>query len=59
MSLSLNCFLLGDDPDQTFTIEIPKNKNVDIFKDRIKKKKAPHLNHVTASDLDLHSHRRS
>ncbi len=53
MSLSLNCYVLGDDPDRTFTVEIPKNKNVSILKDLIKEKKAPHLDHVAASDLDL------
>ena len=51
--LSLNCFVLGDDPDRTFIVEIPKNKGVDILKDRIKEKKAPHFNHISASDLDL------
>ena len=53
MSLSLNCFLLGDDPNRMFTVEIPNNKNVSILKDLIKEKKAPHLDHVAASDLDL------
>jgi hypothetical protein len=51
--LSLNCFVLGDDPDRFFTVEILKNKNVSILKDLIKEKKAPHLDHVAASDLDL------
>lgn len=53
MSLILNCFVLGDDPERTLTVEIPKNKNVDILKDRIKEKKVPHFNHIAASDLDL------
>jgi hypothetical protein len=53
MSLSLNCFLLGDDPDRTFTVKVPKTDNVYILKSLIKEKKAPHLNHVAASDLDL------
>ncbi|KXN90928.1 hypothetical protein AN958_03203 [Leucoagaricus sp. SymC.cos] len=53
--LSFNCFLLGDDPDRTFTVKIPKTENVSILKDLIKEKKAPHLNHVAASDLDLWS----
>jgi Crinkler effector protein N-terminal domain len=53
MSLSLNCLVVGDDPDRTFTVEIPKNKNVSILKDLIKEKKAHHFNHVDASDLDL------
>jgi len=52
MSLSLNCFVLGDDPDRTFTVEIPKNKNVSILKKLIKEK-APQLDYVAASDLDL------
>ncbi|KAJ3499972.1 hypothetical protein NLJ89_g9993 [Agrocybe chaxingu] len=51
--LSLNCFILGDDPDRVFTVEIPKNKNVSILKKLIKEEKAPHLDHVAASDLDL------
>jgi hypothetical protein len=50
---SLNCFVVGDDPDRMFTVEVEKTKNVSILKDLIKEKKAPHLNHVAASDLDL------
>ena len=53
MALSLNCFLVGDDLDRTFTVEIKKTKNVNILKDLIKEKKAPTLNHIAASDLDL------
>jgi len=53
MSLSLNCLVVGDDPDRTFTIEIPKNKTISILKKLIKEEKAPHLDHVAASDLDL------
>ena len=51
-SLILN-IAIGDDPDRTFTVEIPKNEAIDILKDRIKEKKAPHFNHIAASDLDL------
>ena len=36
-----------------FTVEVEKTKNVSILKDLIKEKKAPHLDHVAASDLDL------
>ncbi len=36
-----------------FPVEISKVKNVSILKDEIKKKKAAHLNHVAASDVDL------
>jgi hypothetical protein len=50
--LSLNCFVLGDDLKE-FTIKIPKTENVSILKDLIKEKKAPHLDHVASSDLDL------
>ena len=53
MSLSLNCFVVGDDPDRIFTVQVPKTDNVSILKDLIKEEKAPHLNHVAASDLDL------
>jgi hypothetical protein len=53
MSLSLNCFLIDDDHDRTFTVEIPKNKNVSILKDLIKEKKASRLKDIDASDLDL------
>jgi len=47
----LNCFVLGD-KDNLFTVKIPKTDNV-ILKDMIKEKKAPHFNHIAASDLDL------
>ena len=51
--LSLNCLVLGDKPNDAFTVEIPKTKNVSILKDLIKEKKAPDLDHVAASKLDL------
>ena len=53
MSLSLNCLVVGDDPDRMFTVKIPKTENVSILKDLIKEKKAHHFEHVDASDLDL------
>jgi len=34
-------------------VEVPQGKNVSILKDEVKKKKAPHLNHIAASDLEL------
>jgi len=49
----LNCFVLDDDEERVFPVKIPRNDNVGILKDEIKKKKAPHLDHVAASDLDL------
>ena len=37
-----------------FAVEILKNKKtVSILKDLIKEKKAPHLNYIAASDLNL------
>jgi len=49
----LNCFVLGDKEDNVFTVKIPKTDNVSILKDEIKKKKAHHLCHADASDLEL------
>lgn len=49
----LNCFVLGDDERRVFPVKIPRNDNVGILKDKIKKRKAPHLDHIDASDLDL------
>jgi hypothetical protein len=51
--LSLNCFLVGDDPDRTFTVEIPKNKNVSILKDLIKEKNPSSLGNVDVKNIDL------
>jgi hypothetical protein len=53
MSLSLNCLIHGEDQEKMFTIEIEETKNVSILKKLIKEEKAPHLDHVAASDLDL------
>jgi crinkler effector protein len=53
MSLSLNCLLPGDDPDRTFTVEIPKNKNVSILKDLIKEKNPSSLGKVDVKNIDL------
>src|SRR6266699_3411019 len=53
MSLSLNSLVVGDDPDRTFTVEVPKNKTISILKKLIKEEKARHFEHVDASDLDL------
>ena len=49
----LNCFVLGDQEERVFPVKIPSNDNVGILKDEIKKKKAPHLDHIAASELDL------
>jgi hypothetical protein len=49
----LNCFVLGDDEERVFPVEIAKDKNVGILKKLIKEEKARLLNDVDASDLDL------
>jgi hypothetical protein len=36
-----------------FTLKIPKTENVSILKKFIREEKAPHLDHVAASDLNL------
>ena len=53
MSLSLNCLIHGEVTEQMFTVEVEKTKNVSILKDLIKEKKAPHFDHIAASDLDI------
>jgi len=37
-TLELNCLVSGDDPGNTFTIEIASTKNVSALKDAIKDK---------------------
>ena len=51
--LSLTCYLLGDNVKQYFIVEIEESETVSILKDLIKEKKAPHLDHLAASDLDV------
>ncbi|KDR71093.1 hypothetical protein GALMADRAFT_144169 [Galerina marginata CBS 339.88] len=50
---SLNCFLLGDNPKPTFTVNIPKVKYVSHLKFLIKEKQAPYLDHVDAPSLQV------
>ena len=51
--ISLNCFVFDDELEKMFTVKVPKTDNVSILKDLIKEKKAPHLDHVAASDIHL------
>ncbi len=51
--LCLNCFVDGDQPNQTFTVKIPKTDNVSTLRTHIKLEKAHRLENVDASDLDL------
>ena len=51
--LSLNCFVLGSDSLEVFTVKILKTENVSILKDMIKEKQSRRLNHVDVSELIL------
>jgi len=52
-TFSLNCFVLGDDPENVFPVDIQTTSKIGILKDLIKQKKSPRLNHVVASDLEV------
>lgn len=49
----LNCFVLGDANERVFTVEIAKEKTIGILKAEIKREKAPHLDYISASDLEV------
>jgi hypothetical protein len=51
--LSLICYLLGDDLKRYFVVEVEETKTVSFLKTLIKLEKAPHLDHLAASDLDV------
>ena len=51
--LSLNCFVLGCDSSEIFTVKILKTENVSILKKTIKEEQSPRLDHVVASALIL------
>ena len=51
--LSLNCFVLGSNSLEVFTVEILKTENISILKRLIKEKQSPRFNHVNASALIL------
>ncbi len=51
--LLLNCFIIGDDQNQIFTVKIPKTDNVSILKKMIKEENAHLLSHLDAKDLEL------
>jgi len=57
-TLSLNCYLLGDDSTKVFTVEVPESKNISILKKMVKEEKARHLAHLDPSDLTLWKVRR-
>jgi hypothetical protein len=51
--LSLQCWVLGDDPQRVFPAEISKTKTVGSLKDVIKDKKKPQFDSIAADVLDL------
>jgi hypothetical protein len=51
--LSLNCFVLSDKSNSTFTVNVPKTENVSILKKMIKEERSHRLKHLDASDLVL------
>ena len=52
-TLSINCFLLGSDSSEVFTVKILKTENVSILKRLIKEEQSHCLNHVDASKLTV------
>ena len=50
-TLSINCFFLGGDSSEIFTVEILETENVSILKSLIKEALSPRLNHVVASEV--------
>jgi hypothetical protein len=51
--LNLNCWVLGNDRQRVFSVEIAKTKTVDGLKKAIKKEKEPEFDDYAADRLDL------
>ncbi|PPQ70836.1 hypothetical protein CVT26_014041 [Gymnopilus dilepis] len=51
--ISLNYLIQGDGRDRIATVKVLKTDNVAALKNSIKADKAPYLDHIPASDLDL------
>ena len=51
--LRLNCWVLGDDSDHIFTVEIDRNKNVGGLKVAIKERVMPAYDDITAKSLEV------
>jgi len=51
--LSLFCYILGDDPNDIFPVEIDSSKSIGNLKDVIKAKKSPTFNNISADKLRL------
>jgi hypothetical protein len=51
--ITLNCWVLSDDPDRVFSVDIDPKKSVDALKKAIKKEMKPAFDHIPANGLDL------
>jgi hypothetical protein len=51
--ITLNCWVLSDDPDRVFPVDFDARKSVGALKDEIKKKKSPIFDDMPADRLDL------
>ena len=53
MLLSLNCLVLGDEPDKMFIVEVEETKYVSTLKDLIKEKNNSSFGNVDSKNIDL------
>ena len=53
MCLSLNCLVLGDEPERVFIVEIEKTKSVSNLKRLIKEESSSSFGNVDAKNIDL------
>jgi hypothetical protein len=53
LTLELNCFVLGDDPNRVFPIKIDSTESVGTLKKVIKDKKKPDFDQVPADALKV------
>ena len=51
--ISLNCWIVGLDKANRFSVDVPLSKTVDHLKKAIKKEKEPTLNHIAADQLKI------
>jgi hypothetical protein len=51
--LNLNCWVVGDNPQRVFFVEIAKTKMIKVLKKAIKNEMKPIFNDITADSLDL------
>ena len=53
VEISLNCWILGLDKANRFSVDVPLSKTVDHLKDAIKKKNENAFNHIDAQQLEI------